>query len=466
MTMIKSHKFKAAFLGGIGIALAASLSGQIEYDREEFWNQPSIKRYFLESYEPLTDLEPRPSEEEAIVLKQFQELYALPETQDQAKQVVFDAIALQPGPVLYFMAGSIEAESGNIDKAIPYYEKAIEAFPRFRRVRRNIGLMYVRNGNWDKVIEHYSKVIELGGQDAIVHGLLGLSYINQDKAISAETSYRNAVVLDPKTKDWKLGLAKALLAQSKWKEAIAVLDEILIEEPENEIIWLSQSNAYIGLEELDKAVANQEIVDRLGKSTPESLELMGNIYSSQGLGELAIKYYQKAIKAGAKQPVSTHIGIAELLVGRGSMREAGMIAAQIRKARGDRIGKEDDTRLLRLESQVALATDQGEKVIPILRRLIENDPMDGKALIMLGGFYTQQDTIDGYASADIYYERAIKIPEEEYNGLIKWARSFVSRERYDKAIPLIERANTLKPQEHITRYLDQVRRIHIRRLNQ
>jgi cytochrome c-type biogenesis protein CcmH/NrfG len=43
-------------------------------------------------------------------------------------------------------------------------------------------------------------------------------------------------MLGPKTLDWKTGLAQALFAQQKATEAIALLDELLKQQPEKECV--------------------------------------------------------------------------------------------------------------------------------------------------------------------------------------------------------------------------------------
>src|SRR5690606_20537118 len=122
--------------------------------------------------------------------------------------------------------------------------------------------------------------------------------------------YREAIILDPTVKDWQLGLAKSLLQQRKYQEGIAVLEQLLLEDPENEILWSSQANAYLGLDDAETTVAIQEIVDRLGKSTPDSLILMGSIYMSRDLNDLALHYYRKALEKDPNQNPQVHVDSA------------------------------------------------------------------------------------------------------------------------------------------------------------
>ncbi len=463
--MTKSKNLKFALSGLICLAGVTSLSAQIEYDRQAFWSQPHIVEAWKGSYQLDTETTPRIEDEEEQLL--VKELLGLLEQglNDQALQQLLPQIKTESSAALDFLAANLYAEKGDIKSAKRFYAQSVEKYPNFLKAIKNLGIMMVQDGEFTAAIPHLRTAIRLKERDNVTFGLLGLCYVNTDQYISAETAYREAILLDPTVKDWQLGLAKTLLSQQKYQEAIAVLDEILLQEPESDVVWINQANAYLGLDEPETAVANHEIIDRLGKSTAETLELMGNIYMSNNLNELALTYYQKAIAKDPNRPIKTHIDTAEIMVARGAFDEGNAMINRIRSAYANRIAREDEIRLLRLQSQVAFGQGLGaEKFVPILEKLVENDPNDGNALMMLADYYTGLDDIDGYARADLYYQRIVKIPDHEVKGLVSWARSYVARERYGEAIPHLERAQTLDPQPHIQRYLDGVRKINLANL--
>jgi len=454
-----SKSLKLAFAGLLCAFSANLLFGQLVYDREKFWSQPHIREAYIGNYELNVKTEPKLTEAEQEVFREILEV--MKTDKDAALQMILTNITAESSGALEFIAGSLYGERGDIDNAMVYFKKAIDKYPGFLRARKNLAIMLVQKAQFKEAVPHFIKAIDLGARDNTTFGLLGLCYVNGGQYISAETAYREAIVLNAEVKDWQLGLAKALLNQKKYQEAIAVLEEILLQEPENELIWISQANAYLGIDDAETAVAIQEIVDRLGKSTAESLEFMGNIYMSRNLNDLALKYYRKSIQKNPDRSAKTHVDTADILVGRGAFDEAEVLINDIRRTYGNNIDKEQDTRLLRMESHIAINEGDTDTFIPILERLIENDPLDGDALMMLADHYTSLDTIEGYARADLYYDRVVKIPEVEVKGLIAWARSYVAREQFGKAIPLLERANTLDPKDFIGRYLEQVRKVHL-----
>lgn len=461
--MTKIKYMKRALTALACLAGAATMSAQIEYDRASFWQQDHIKKSFLFTYQANAEIEPKLSEEEKITIK---ELLPLIETDKKAAFAALLASRKESSSAaIDFLVANFYAEDGNTVEAMKFYTSATKKFPNFRRAWKNIGFMTVQDGEFEKAKTAFTKAISLGLNDSTAYGLLGLSYVNTGNFISAETAYRQAIILDPTINDWRVGLAKALLSQGKYQESVAVLEEILTVDPENDVIWSSQANAYLGLEKFDLAVANQEIVDRLGKSTPESLIFMGNIYLSKGLADIALKNFDKAISLAPDQKPETYINVASIMVGRGVFDESDALIKKIRSDFKD-LSRDEEIELLRLQAQIAMATGSPEQAVPILEKLVENDPLDGQALILLAEHYTGLDTPEGYSRADLYYQRAEKVREYEVRALISWARSYVSRERFDKAIPKLERANTLENKEYITRYLQQVRMINRTKVGQ
>lgn len=467
--MISSKTIKMAAAGILclaGAAGAMNVSAQFKTDAK-FWSQPHIKKTW-EVYSSIkAKTEPDLTEEEQLVVKNvIKQMTGDAETgitadKEQALAMILQAITPDSSAALDFIAANFYAEKSDLKNAIKYYDSAAKKHTSFLRAIRNGAIMKVKEGRFEAALKDFTKAIELGAKDTTTMGLLGLCYVNTEKFFSAETAYREAIVLDPEVKDWQVGLAKALLQQRKYEEGIAVLEQILIDDPENDILWSSTANAYLGLGDAETAVAIQEIVDRLGKSTPDTLIFMGNIYMSRSLNDLALTYFQRAIKMDPKQDPDVYVAVAETMTARGTYPQAETVIADIEKNFSDKLSDDNNLGILRLKAQIGLATGAGEAVIPILEKLVERDPMDGQALLLLADFNSNKGTTDGYSRADLYFERATAVRKWEAKALISWARSYVSRERFGKAIPLLERVQVIDPQDHIGRYLDQVRKVHI-----
>jgi Flp pilus assembly protein TadD len=98
----------------------------------------------------------------------------------------------------------------------------------------------------------------------------------------------------------------------------------------------------------------------------------------------------------------------------------------------------------------------GAEAAEVLEEIVALDPLDGEALMLLGKHHVQQGEPD---RAIFYYERAASLEAFEAEARIRHAQVLVGMARYAEAIPLLRRAQQVKPRDEIARYLDQVERI-------
>ena len=88
----------------------------------------------------------------------------------------------------YNNRGNAYAKKGQYDKAIADYNKAIEINPRFAAAYNNRGNAYMGNGQYDKAISDYNKAIEINPRDAFAYDNRGFVYMvklgNKNKACS------------------------------------------------------------------------------------------------------------------------------------------------------------------------------------------------------------------------------------------------------------------------------------------
>ena len=80
---------------------------------------------------------------------------------DKAIEYYEKAIELKSDDEVYYNMGYVYCNKGNYDKAIECYEKAIELKPDKNEAYNNMGNTYYYKGNYDKAIEYYEKAIEL-----------------------------------------------------------------------------------------------------------------------------------------------------------------------------------------------------------------------------------------------------------------------------------------------------------------
>jgi len=167
--------------------------------------------------------------------------------------------------------------------------------------------------------------------------------------------------------------------------------------------------------------------------------------------------YERAIDIDPGQPLSRPLHAAEVLASRGAVAQSQQLAAHIHEVFDARMEEADRSRLLKLEARLSMSEGAGsEETAKVLEEIVQLDPLDGEALMLLGQHYSQSDQPD---RAIFYYERAASLESFEGNAKIRQAQVLVGMGRYADAVPLLRRAQEIKPRDDVARYLEQVERI-------
>ncbi len=435
--------------------LARANRADVQAEIAAMWRDPAFQKQFVGTYGANAEIEPRVTPEEVAILEKIRPLMAdnLPQAEQQLRKLMKPDCSA----VLDFTLGSIQFQQDRMDLALNNYRRAVEKFPSFRRAWRNLGLIHARDGRNDEAIRAFTRMIELGGGDGYSYGLLGFAYAASQDHQAAEASYRNALLLQPDNTEWRFGLTRCAFKQEKFEDAATLLDSLIERYPDNAEFWLLQAHTYLGMKQPIKAAENLEAMHFLGKATVDSLHTLGDIYVSENLMDLAARAYRRAIDVSIEQPIARPLRSAEVMAARGALPQAREVAAHIRTVWEKRLEGPDRAKLLKLEARLTMADGTSTaETARVLEEIVALDPLDGEALMLLGQHFSRQNEPD---RAIFYYERAASIDAFEVNARIRHAQVLVSMGRYADAVPLIRRAQEVKPREDIARYLEQVERI-------
>jgi tetratricopeptide (TPR) repeat protein len=266
-----------------------------------------------------------------------------------------------------------------------------------------------------------------------------------------------AILLDPETQDWKLGLARSLFRQARYSDAVAFCGRLIAERPNDTTLWLLQANAYIGLEKPLKAAENYEFVNRLGEATSDSLTMLGDIYVNEKMFGLAVDTYIRGMEKASKGDAERFVRAAKVMVANGAVDETVRLIKHIEQVHGEHLAVDDRKDLLKLRARLAVARESGDdEEVRVLKEIVELDPLDGEALILLGQHYGRATDTE---RAAFYYERAASIEKFEAEAKLRHAQLLVKQQKYTEALPLLRRAQLLNPRENVQKYLEQVERV-------
>lgn len=437
------------------VAVTPAANSPLTASELKIWNDPAFKKQFTESYLAETEIEPRVTVIERDEMEKILTLISSDKMDEAARQLE-KSRGKASSAVFDFTLANIYFQQEKLPEAAAAYQAAVEKYPKFRRAWRNLGLIDVRQGEFDKAAPALTKVLELGGGDALTYGLLGFAYSSLENNLAAESAYRQAVLLDPVTLDWKMGLARAFFKQERYAEAVALCNSVIEAHPERADLWLLQANAYVGLNQPLKAAENYEFVDKLGASTVDSLNMLGDIYVNEGLFEMAVNSYIRAMEKNPDRNAERAIRAAKVLVTRGALEQTKVLIERIEQMHGSQLVAVDRKDMLKLRARIAVAEGAGEEEIKVLEEIVKLDPLDGEALILLGQHAARANDPE---KAVFYYERAESLEKFEADAKIRHAQLLVGQGKYTEALPLLRRAQELKPRDDIQKYLDQIERI-------
>lgn len=441
------------------------------------FRDPSFVKEFVGSYGFLSDVEPKVSAEEQTLLGTVRELFEKNQFIAAEKEIVGfiketetpSDPKKQPGqisPAMVFVLGNMYFSADRPDEARRAFLEAIRRFPRFRRAHTNLGYLYVSKNQIEEAMPVLQKAIELGETSARTYGMLAYCYLNQKDALAAENAYRQAYLLDPKNRDWKLGLSQALLQQERYPEATSMLDTLITEYPEDRQLWLQQANALLSQDKKMDAAINLEILRLKGYASESDLNLLGNIYMDQGEAQLALYAYLEALEKAPKLDVARALKSARILNDYGFPDKAAEFADKV-AAKGKLTLKESfDLDLVRV--RISQSAGDTAATGALLTNLFTRDPGNADVLLELARHHDnlaknerdEAKRTTELGEAKIHFKLALEKETVAYQANLGLGQLLVREKQYLDGVPYLEKALALKTGDKasLDQYLSRVRR--------
>ena len=452
VSTLLAAKDERAAAGGSGSAFASVSS---EHELASVWNDPEFARRLIGSYGFASEAEPKMQPQE---LETYRKTVVPALTNSDPKKTIATLQGLigpKASAVFDFTLGNVYFQNEDLTNAVKHFEAALAKFPDYRRAQKNLAFALVRDGKYADAIKPLTRTIALGGADGKVFGLLGFAYLSQARNVSAEAAYRQALVYEPENLDFKLGLVKSSIGTGNYDYALSLIDELIKQYPDRDNFWTLQANLYIQKVQSAKAAISLVMLRRLGKATPQSLYLLGDLYMAQESRDLALGAYLEAMEKDGGQNPAKALRPAQILVSRGAWDEARQLFTKIRTA-STPLGGADELKLLKLESKVAMSTGAGDKAIETLEQIIQKDPLDAEALMLAGDYYSKNGQKE---KAEFRFQMAAGISGYEADAFVKHAQLLVQSQKYTQAVELLKKAQKAKPRDNVQRYLDKVEQL-------
>jgi tetratricopeptide (TPR) repeat protein len=352
-----------------------------------------------------------------------------------------------------------------MDEANRAFDEAIKRFPRFRRAYTNLGYLYISQNKIDDALKSFQKSVTLGDNSPRVMGMLGYCYLSKQNPLAAENAYRQAYLTDPESRDWKLGMAQALLLQDKNAEAASMFGILIKENQQDKQLWMRQTAAYLAMDRKDEAILNLETLRLMKLADESNLTLLGNLYMDQGQAKLALTAYSEAIALSKTLNLAQALKSARILNDYGFPDDATTLINNIRTS-GSTLSPEERVQLELTDVKVARSLNQTERVGQLLAGLLADSPTNTEVLLEMAKHYDllSRDEVDEEKKrklsneAKTHYLLAAGAESTAYQANLSYGQMLVRESRTLDALPYLEKALSLKKSESLDQYVSRVRR--------
>lgn len=441
------------------------------------FRDPTFVRDFVGSYGFLSDVEPKVSNDEQALLVTVREMFEAGRFREAEQEIVRfiqevenptdpEVEKVEISPAMVFVLGNLYFQADRTDEARRAFLEAIRRFPRFRRAYTNLGYLYISRDMTEEALPMLQKAIELGENSSRAYGLLGYSHLLKKNALAAENAYRQAYLLDPESRDWKLGLAQSLMAQEKYPEASNLIGSLIEENPNDKQLWLQQTNALLAMEKKDEAAVNLEVLRLKGLADESNLNLLGNLYMDRNEPQLALYAYLAAMDKSADFDIARALKSAKILSDYGYPEKADVYLSRVRAKTGPSLSDDDKVSLMLTEVAVAREKGEADRVDSLLGALLELQPTNGEVLLQLAKHKDLQSREEDdealrnelVVEARTNYQLAVRNEDTAYPASLSLGQMLVRERRYVEALPHLQAALGLKNSDSLEQYVSRVRR--------
>ncbi len=229
-----------------------------------------------------------------------------------AEELFLQILKIKSDESFAFLAlGNLFLAQNRQDKALEYFERAIELNPQYFRSWLGKGIALSNLGRIEEAIEAYKIAIRIGTKiDNLIWCLIGLFlFYDLGRTEEAIEAYEKAIEIDPQDSgswlynSW-LHKGIALSKLGRTEEAIEAYEKAAEVDQENVSAWYEMGNNLSKLGRTDEAVKAYE---KVAKTDPEgAIDWCdkGDALDKLGRAEEAIVAYKKVVKFDPKDAVS------------------------------------------------------------------------------------------------------------------------------------------------------------------
>ena len=375
------------------------------------------------------------------------ELGALYQAQNQDEQALRElrrAVELdQTNRDARLRMSTIFEKHGRLDHAAKELEEALRFQPHDLALNRRLGELYLQRNDLNRALAVYENVVRLDPKCAEMHNKLGRIYLKKDYTAQAISHYQQAVEAHKVEPEYREDLAMAHYCNGDFPSAIAELKRAAMLDGRNADYAkaLGLLNFLVGDDE--EAVRCLQFSIQLRPGDAQAQGIMGQALARQGLANLAIGAFQKALEVdNSNHIVYLYQARALALAGR-----HGEAIASFRNF-ASRLSSRDEALYL-AHTQVEmgmsyLADGKVARAAEVLQLALKSNPKDAKALHGLAKVAMEKHD---WTDAKERLRKALQIEPKNSDFLITQAEIQGAEGNWSEAVLTLQRGVTENPNQ-------------------
>ncbi|WVR07101.1 hypothetical protein IAU60_004140 [Kwoniella sp. DSM 27419] len=172
--------------------------------------------------------------------------FSLQKDHDEAMRCFRRATQLDPGcAYAWTLCGYEAVEMDEYDRAIAFYRSAIRNDSRHYNAWYGMGLVYMKTGKLKYAEHHFRRAVEINPTNAVLLCYVGMVLEQLDDVVQAIHFYERAVTYAPDSPMVQFKRIRALVALQRFDEAIALLEPLSREAPDEANIVFLLGKCYL-----------------------------------------------------------------------------------------------------------------------------------------------------------------------------------------------------------------------------
>jgi len=222
-----------------------------------------------------------------------------------AEKYYYEALKAEPTNVhncmIFANLGRIQYRTHRLEKALDSYNYAVNLAPLTVPILMDRASLLFEMGNSDKAYVDCCTILDVDKNNTKAVFLRAYLECNKHEYKEAQADYNHLLELEPQSVSGRLGLAILYQQQEKFKDALELLNKLIVELPGDAELYVIRAGVEKDIRELDIALIDLDKAIGLSPESSNAYLLRGEILLAQKRKGMAKQDFEKAIELGVSR---------------------------------------------------------------------------------------------------------------------------------------------------------------------